>query len=189
MTNQEISEVKLIGILGAAKSGKSTTAQYLVKDYGYHSKPLAGPLKSMLAALGLSGIQLYGNQKEVPCDRLCGKTPRYAMQTLGTEWRNMLGEALWTNIMEDSIKTVGEFDSDICIVIDDVRFEHEVEMIKRLGGETWCIRRAEVEPPTDLSQHPSELLWRHINADVTFINEATIADLHKLIDKNMGNYR
>jgi hypothetical protein len=45
----------------------------------------AGPLKSMCMALGLTEAHIEGHLKEVPCELLCGQTPRHAMQTLGTE--------------------------------------------------------------------------------------------------------
>ena len=40
----------------------------------------------MLYQLGLGEAHIEGALKEVPCELLGGKTPRYAMQTLGTEW-------------------------------------------------------------------------------------------------------
>ena len=43
--------------------------------------------------------EIDGRWKEHPCSLLLNKTPRYAMQTLGTEWgRELIGENIWTHI-------------------------------------------------------------------------------------------
>ena len=76
---------KLVGVIGYRQVGKSTAHTHLVTARGYTHRPFAGPLKNMLRVLGLSETHLDGSMKEENSDLLCGRSPRYAMQTLGTE--------------------------------------------------------------------------------------------------------
>lgn len=198
----------IIALIGAAGSGKTTVSKHLQGEFSYKRFRFAGKLKQMLNTLGLTWEQLDGKEKEIPCELLCGKTPRQAMQTLGSEWRNMIDPNLWTNALEheliEHINAQGGLGKEpgqalpALIVIDDCRFHHEVDMLRRLGAEIWCVRRASVEPGIvqrwlsksfwpvkqlasfvfDIKPlHISELLWMEMKPDVTLFNNATEADL------------
>ena len=82
-----------------------------------------------MAAIGLSAEQIDGSLKETPCDLLCGKTPRQAMQLLGTEWgRDLISPDFWVSAWSaavDRALTGGA----IGIVADDCRFLNEVAAI------------------------------------------------------------
>jgi hypothetical protein len=120
----------IIGISGPAGCGKSTAAQHLVNEYGFVRRRFAGPLKAMCAALGLDHDHIEGGLKEKPSPLLCGKSPRYAMQTLGTEWgRNLIGQDVWVNAWRASLPSL---ESDV--VAEDVRFENEALAIEAVGG-------------------------------------------------------
>lgn len=98
----------------------------------------AGPLKAMLSAFyracGLNDDEILrkmeGDLKEVSCPYLCGKTPRYAMETLGTEWGRMLiGPNLWIDAWHAKVdKTEGP------VVVDDCRFPNEAEYTRMWDG-------------------------------------------------------
>ena len=80
----------LIGLAGAARSGKSTAAAELAAQHGFIHYAFAQPLKAMLAeGLNLSAAQLEGAEKEAPLPWL-GKSPRELLQTLGSEWGRKL---------------------------------------------------------------------------------------------------
>jgi hypothetical protein len=162
---------RIIGLCGAIGAGKSTVAKLLVSQHGRTLLPLAGPLKTMLMSLGLTYDQVYGSQKSVPSDLLCGKTPREAMQTLGTEWgRNHVGHELWTKAW---LAQVSARPNDL-IVVDDVRFANEFAMIRDLGGVIVDVWRD--VGPTDLS-HASERDRLSISPDCVIVNGGTEADL------------
>lgn len=199
--------MKIVGLIGAKGSGKSKVASYMEVNHGYYRHPMAMVLKNMLASAGLTERQLNGDLKEVPCPLLCGHSPRFAMQTIGTEWgRNLIGTDLWCALTEHSLRTIEEDGHDV-FVIDDIRFPNEVAMIRRLGGELWSIRRecAEVRPswldrvcansktlycvlmrfaPGFISrrlQHSSEVYWYSFVPDRTIINDGGFYDLSRTV--------
>lgn len=98
----------------------------------------------MLASLGVDDRHLYGSpeDKTRPLDLLCGRSARYALQQLGTEWgRNLIGEDLWLNAWQHALET--ECDTDDVVVADDIRFANEVNAIEDRGGLLICIVRGQ----------------------------------------------
>lgn len=157
----------IIGIMGAAGAGKSTLANILVQEYGFQRESMASPLKAMLEAIGVPDSGLYGSpaDKEAPQDVLCGKSSRYAMQTLGTEWgRKLIGDDIWVNAMKIRINSVRPGN----IVIDDIRFKNEVDMVRGLGGIIVTVYRSAVD--IKLVGHSSEELWGDVIPDYKVIN-------------------
>jgi hypothetical protein len=125
---------RLIALTGAAGSGKSTAANYLVEHHGYVRVRFAGPLKAAMAAMGFSQEQIEGDLKEEPCAWLNFKTPRYAMQTLGTEWgRDCIGQDFWAELWVRQANMV--LAGGGRVVVDDCRFPNEAEAIHALGGK------------------------------------------------------
>lgn len=128
----------IIGFSGPAGAGKSTAARILVEQHGFRLVKFAGPLKAMLRAI-LPGDDvnewIEGALKET-VHPVLGCTPRHAMQTLGTEWgRRCIDPELWVNLARADICT-----DESNVVLDDVRFENEAEMIRSLGGMVIEIR-------------------------------------------------
>jgi hypothetical protein len=125
----------IIGFTGPIGCGKSFAARHLVNNYGFTVHKMAGPLKSMMRAIGLADEHIEGRLKEVPCDLLCGKTPRYAMQTIGAEWgRDLIGGELWVNLWRATLPP-GR------VVCDDIRYPNEAAMVRFLGGLVVAVRR------------------------------------------------
>lgn len=129
-------KVKAVAICGRAQSGKTTAARLMVTHADYRTASFADPLKRMLLkgfgdGLGLEPKHLWGSDedKNMPLEIFGGKSARYAMQTLGTEWRNTIDKDLWVKHMLRRLKTTdAEF-----IVIDDMRFQHEYEAMVEAG--------------------------------------------------------
>lgn len=127
-------------VCGVAGAGKSSLARVLARDYGYAVVKFADPLKDMLRVLGLGDRELEGDLKEVPSDLLCGRTPRWAMQRLGTEWGRMkIGESLWVDAWRRRVETMP---AGAKIVVDDCRFPNELEAARALGFVPVRIYRA-----------------------------------------------
>jgi hypothetical protein len=177
--------VKLIGLSGAAGSGKSTAAQYLHDAHRYQRKRFAQPLKDAMRRI-LQGAMLddhtiermiEGDLKEVPTPVLLGKTPRHAMQTLGTEWgRHCIGEDFWVNLMRHALDTSKR---GALIVIEDVRFDNEAALIRSFGG-----RIIRMEGRGGIAgSHVSEA---GVEPDLTCYNGGSLIETHRWFDYVLG---
>lgn len=167
----------LIGITGLKGSGKTTVAQML-QGQGFVRLRMAGILKDMLFALGLTIDEIDGPLKEQPCKLLDGKTPRWAMQSLGTEWgRDLISPNLWVNAMKQ--KVINQAVRGKYIVIDDIRFPNEVQMVQDLNGKMWRIARANVTA----ENHASENMVEYLPVDVEINNIGTLEELRSLVLK------
>ncbi len=119
----------IVAFTGPKGCGKSTAAKILIERYNFKRHYFAKPLKEMIKCLGLTEEHVNGSLKEVPCKELDGKTPRWAMQSLGTEWaRKLISPNLWVNAWKNTLPE--EFD----VVCDDLRFPNELKVLSELGG-------------------------------------------------------
>ncbi|MBB5414081.1 deoxynucleotide monophosphate kinase family protein [Paraburkholderia atlantica] len=175
---------QVIALVGNAGAGKSTVADYLIAEHGYHRVKFAGPLKNMLRAIGLDDEEIEGSRKEQPCELLCGKTPRHAMVTLGTEWgRDLIGPEFWTGLWEEEV--CAHLNSGLSVVVDDCRFPNELEAVKRRRGEAWHIVRP-AHGGSSLPGHRSEGALSEFYADMrTVANTGWIEDLHSKVRQIM----
>jgi len=148
---------KLIGLLGRKGSGKDTAALVLLSQ-GYQNVKFAGALKDMLRCfLTYRGLDaqtvermVEGDLKEMPTSYLSGQTPRFAMQTLGTEWgRQLIADDLW-------ISTAIGLTSGRDTVITDVRFPNEMRAVEAAGGVCFGITADWIKPIE--GEHESEAL-------------------------------
>lgn len=136
MAAPEIVGPRLVGLCGPAGSGKSTAAAILA-EWGYtrlrFAAPLKAALRAMLAEAGVTEAEaarmIEGDLKEAPHAALAGRTPRHAMQTLGTEWgRALIHPDLWVRLTmcrAEAILAAGGR-----VVIEDVRFPNEAAAVQ-----------------------------------------------------------
>lgn len=166
----------IVGLSGYAGVGKTEVARYLSAAHNYTPIKFAGPLKSMLRAIGLTEDEIEGNRKDRPCVTLGMRTPREAMQLLGTEWgRDNFGPNFWVNIAMD--RTFDVIDQGGAVVIDDVRFESEVSAIKTNGGVVLNVTRPGVGPVNGHSSDNQE-----IDFDAKIVNGGSRVDLCEAVD-------
>lgn len=176
----------IFAFAGRRGSGKSTASETLY-ERGYVDVKFADPLKNMLRAfyrtveVDADTIErkLEGDLKEVPCDWLGGKTPRFAMQKLGTEWRNMISETLWSDIL---YKRVMEGMCGDKIVVSDLRFKHELPPLEELGAVVAMIKR-DAAPQDAYSEHVSESGIDSLPIDLVVTNNGTIEELRARITR------
>lgn len=141
----------LIGVAGRAGCGKNLVASMVPEA---EIIQLADPLYAGLAAmLGVPEEMLRDRgTKESPIDWL-GKSPRQLLQTLGTDWgRTLVASDVWLRIAQRRLDDLA-LDGCPVVVIADVRFDNEAEMIRSRGGEVWLVER---EPETAAAPHVSE---------------------------------
>jgi hypothetical protein len=165
----------IIAFTGLAGAGKSTAALHLVERHGFQRIRFAGPLKAMMGALGLSADEVDGNRKELPCELLGGKTPRHAMQTIGTEWgRDLICSDLWIRAFRAALDKVPV---GVPVVIDDCRFPNEAEAVAAAGG---ILVRIERPGAGTASSHVSEA--HSLPASRTLHNTLSERNLREQVD-------
>lgn len=166
----------IIGFTGLAGSGKSTAADYLVKRHGFVRTRFADTLKGMMRVLGLGDAEIEGHLKEVPCPILMGKTPRWAMQSLGTEWgRNCIDRDIWIALWQRT--TCDILDHGGNVVVDDCRFDNEFRMLEKMDAKVCRIIRAGAGTA---STHVSEQGVFPVAYEIQ--NNGSIAALHDHVD-------
>ncbi len=176
---------KVVAFTGLRMAGKSTAAKVLIEKHDYVDVKFADPLKNMLRALyrtcGLDDEEierrLEGDLKEVPCKFLLGKTPRFAMQTLGTEWRDFMGPNMWSDITKMRIenRSCGKR-----IVVSDYRFKHEAATLDELGALKIRIIGSNVIVD-EAAKHVSETTILEVPQDVIIWNDGTIKQLQECV--------
>lgn len=174
----------------AMGAGKSEVARHLVERHGFLPLKFAGVLKAMTVTFLRDGLGLAddvidemieGRLKEAPIDGL-GKagfevTPRRLMQTLGTEWgRDCIRTDLWTSLVRQ--RAIAHLALGRSVVIDDLRFQNELELVHELGGTAYRVTRPGI---ADATGHPSEgALAAEPLEEIP--NSGTIDDLRRLTD-------
>lgn len=130
----------LIGFSGKKGSGKSYFADYLVNNKLFIKLSFASPLKEITKILfNLSDEDVKDPIKKELINPKFNASPRELMQWLGTDIMreefnkkfNYSG-SIWIDSIKDKVKTLLDNNKDV--VIDDVRFQNEVDMIHSLGG-------------------------------------------------------
>ena len=137
----------LIGFLAKRKHGKDTAADYLQDNYNFTKKSFAGPLKLGIQKWFLfTDEQLHTDKKE-EIDPRWGISPRKAYQIIGTELvRNTFPNLLFNEMKLNTSFWIKNFDirykeSTGNIVVSDVRFQNEVDYIRKQGGIVIKIHR------------------------------------------------
>jgi hypothetical protein len=166
----------VIGLTGLTGSGKTTCANFLMK-LGVQRIRFAGPLKAMLYALGLNEEQVDGSLKEQPCDLLCGKTPRWFMQYIATEFiRDHVSLNFWVNLWKVACD---KLPLAVSVVVDDVRFPNEIKFLRSYTNNVTIIElvRPGLKRDQQIQGHRSEA--GGLDVDCVLVNDGTIDELIK----------
>ena len=212
---------KVIGICGLKGAGKDTIGDIICKnDDSFVKMSFADTLKDITAILMgwdrelLQGSTIESREWREKADdywsNKFGKmiTPRIILQELGTNvLRNQFLQSIWVDSLQ---KKLMEMDKNV--VITDVRFPNEINMIKELGGTIYRVERGELPKwyhelnnlslylDADLKFNPlfivdgldkiHESEWKWIGYDKPehiFKNDGSIEDLEKEVVKVMGS--
>lgn len=176
---------KLIGIYSSVpQSGKSKLANYL-SVYDYKTVSFARPLKLMVRVL-LSNLgyppelvdRFMNEAKEEPIPNL-GVSARHLLRTLGTEWgRDCVHPEVWNRCWRVSVQR--HFNNGHHVVVDDLRFPNEAELIRQVGGQLWRLDRPDA--PTPEGSHRSDGGLDDITFDHVLTNDGTLLDLYAQVD-------
>ena len=167
----------LVGFTGKARSGKDTAADFT----GLDKYSFATPIKDACKAIfDWDDEHVNGPLKEV-VDPKYGVSPRQALQTLGTDWaRDTINKDIWLI----RARTVLEHGN---VVVADVRFDNEAELIRELGGIV--IEVVGKHSSENVREHDSEMGVSLGLIDHTILNDGTLEDLESQINTIMFNLK
>lgn len=193
--------IHLIGILGKKKHGKSTASNHLVIKCGYLELAIADVLKEGIKIwFGLTNDQVYGDKKEI-IDEYWKVTPRFLLQKFGTDigrdyvskiMPSHVGKNLWIMNLEKKYLQLKKNNKDIKIVISDIRYQNEIDFIRKHGGIIIKILRPNFTDNGDISYklHKSETTIDKINDfDELLLNDKTIEDLKYKLNLLLKKYQ
>jgi len=188
----------LIGMTGAAGSGKSTAAAWLAGNHGFEMRSFAAPLKESAAALlgvEVEDLETWKNWPHATIrieatrdsthtfhpDHESSMTVREFLQRYGTEsHRDVFGSDFWVDL---SMRDIG-FDYDARgvpvypdIVWTDCRFPNEAAAIRKRAGRLIRIERPGAGVP---GNHISE---QPLPAEVTIENDGTLEELYEQLSE------
>lgn len=149
--------INLIGLSAKAESGKDTISKMKTKE-GWVRYAFADPLKRFcIEYLGLSHEDVYTEVGKSRFNNEWGMTNREILQKVGSDaLRDGFHKQVWIKIAEREIKKL--IDNRNKVVITDVRFDNEAELIKKLNGIVVHIERSNFNSSLSESekQHQSE---------------------------------
>lgn len=189
----------IVGVCGLIGSGKGTVADILEKEHGFVKISFADSLKDAIAVVfSWDRALLEGDTEESRswreqrdpwwANRLgyAELTPRWVLQMWGTEvCRQGFHPDIWIASIERKLQ-----DYKKNYVIPDTRFNNEIDMIQRLNGQVWCVKRGK-DPewfqkyqshhiiPENI--HPSEWQWALSTFNHTIQNNGSIELLKNTI--------
>lgn len=207
----------IIGILGYIGAGKGTVSELLLANHKFGIDSFAHSLKDTCSNIfDWPRSLMEGDSKESREWRnkpdpwwseklqIENFTPRLAMQLLGTDTiRNHFNADIWLLTVENRFRKRPFKD----VVISDVRFPNEIDLVRRLGGKLIQVKRGkdpvwaqvamkankfDEDATRDMYEcfphvHYSEWAWAGTQVDNILYNDGTINDLSKnltlLIDK------
>ncbi|MBW2675615.1 MAG: hypothetical protein JRD89_19770 [Deltaproteobacteria bacterium] len=173
----------IIGLAGKKRCGKDTIALYLEENYGYRRESFAAPIREFVASLCGYTMDELEAKKEV-LNQTFDTTPRVMMQTLGTEWgRDMISSTIWLDRLEWSLRQNPNAD----VVVSDLRFDNEADMIRGMGGVIIHIERP---GNTILDEHESERGIHVLEAEDYYLpNTDTLGSLYREVTELMKDLR
>jgi hypothetical protein len=172
----------IIGLGFRARVGKDTTADYLVKEYGFKKIAFADALKrGCMEIFGLDYEQCYGETKEI-IDEFWQVTPRYILQKVGTEClRNIYDPDIWVKSVQKKVTNGDNW------VVCDVRFPNEAVAILEWGGAVVRVDRPGVGATGGIEKHASEVAMESFDGwDHVLNNDGTFEDLYRQVDSFIG---
>lgn len=179
--------MRIIGIIGRKRHGKDTVGNFLVKYLNFIRLGYADNLKECCRAVfGFNDEQLYGNLKET-IDKYWNITPRKAFEYVGTDlFRNQIhnilpdiGSDIWIKSLERKILNLSENNDNLNIVFTDVRFQNEIDFIKKHNGIIIKVERPDIISD---STHESETNCDNFQFDHKIINDSTLDELNNKIN-------
>ena len=155
--------VAFVGKMGA---GKSHTAKWLRNTYGFNIFNFASGLKKV-------AVEYYDMEPD--------KKDRRLLQTLGDAMRSV-DEDVFARKCVREIADCEAKNGRIGVVVDDLRFNNELQALRDMPGKQWLIikikphqvvRFIDEEQSLDITKHTSENQWTNFKFDHEIISGDT----------------
>jgi len=199
--------MKVIMISGWKRSGKDTSADYLVEKYGFERISFAGPLKDMVAAeYGIPRSHCDDPEfKERPILTLpaigSDNFTKAFLQIIGPELKEVDGVKYWTPralcISKGSTNRAVRSDywvkravdemkknPEKVYIISDVRYKTEMRQVLEFAGKenvtSIRIQRFDTNPSTDASEIDMD---DYNDFDYMIANRGTLEGLQRMLDQ------
>lgn len=199
----------LIGLTGLAATGKDTVADLLTTHAGFTKMAFSNALYVEISDAFSISVQMLQRRetKEHPMTalalRVCAddgfvgrmmrvhyeqhqvfdldqpRSPRQILQWWGTEYRRHSNPSHWTAKIAAGIDYLSRQRLATRIIVTDVRFPNEAELVRARGGHIWQIKRAGIEAPE--GAHESETEGNAFAPDATLHNDHDIRHLQQLV--------
>jgi len=189
----------IIGLIGQERVGKDTFADYICQKYSFKKYNLAQPIKEIAKIMfGWDEEQLNGKNKDV-VDTTLGIKPRDFFTWFGTE----IGQfalhqkfpdlqipvrSIWSLSMDTWIKEQIENNHNGLIVIPDVRFCHEVDVLNKYNAVLINITKSSItsgEKQVSNNNYQLEEILQNYLIPYQIDNNSTLQNYKKEITKLM----
>jgi hypothetical protein len=190
--------MRIIGICGAKRSGKDTTANILaakLEAVGLTVSRVAFADCIRTAATALCTYKEMTTDLKDVVKASIGMTPRQVLNAIGQALRE-INPNVWISLTAERLNRFEAEGIDVAI-ITDVRQENEVRwLLQRASNLLIYVKRpGRQEDPNDVNESPGKVLnyvlsddlelWQHVTV---IRNEATIVDLMDWVDRFIDKY-
>lgn len=202
-------EPLIIGLTGLAGTGKDTVAHILQTHCGGAVLAFADALRAEivdayciehihltrretkehpLSALALARctdsafvdrIAVHHMRAGLPLDLAAPRSPRQIMQWWGTEYRRHSNPSYWVQKARQSVSWTLQAIRPNLVVLTDVRFANEADLVHAMGGRIWQIKRPGHEALA--TAHSSEVDGSAFAPTATINNAHDIRHLQGLV--------
>jgi len=172
----------IYGLVGKKRSGKDECASIFIK-HGFKQYAFADPIKEISKIIfSFTDDQLFGESKEDVDDTWKIK-PRDTFQFIGTDaMRNTLsarfphiGKNIWIKHLQLRLERTTDD-----VIVSDIRYQNELDMIKQLGGKIYKVQRTGMELH---DSHESESGIDDLHGiDAIIENDKSLDDLHMKVE-------
>jgi hypothetical protein len=168
----------LLGLHGAAGSGKDAVARLLGQEYGFARFAFADFLKDALSSFfGIPRQNFDDPALKEQVDKYWGLSPRQLMQRGGKAWREEFGQDIYIKRMEVLLQAHSLGASS---VISDIRMPVEAAFIRAHNGLLIHVVRNSRVPLGALDE--TERRLSVLDKDLVLNNEGNLSDLERAVD-------